>query len=406
MKKKILFCWLMLLIGLPVLLVSCDPGTAGDPVTSDGATLPEATEPRPAETAEEPAAPDTDIQAPESDTPPAESDTETPETESDDGTVTVPDEVLAAIKGSEKLAEAIDYANPAHWISLPENPDKPVDVFFLYPTTYGTATGSAEEDIADIDNPEMWAGAQRSLQGQASVFAESCNVYMPAYRQLTVACMMNAVPTDSLVRFYLSRDIYHALDHFFENLNDGRPFILAGHSQGSVWITKILETYMKEHPEYLERMVAAYAIGYSVTKDYLAANPHLRFAEGATDTGVIISYNVEGPANKNQFNCVVSAGAISINPLTWTRDGTHAPASLNPGSLNHQHQLTAQLADARVDTERGVVICESIDPALYSMDFPQAFGTQSYHNYDYSLYYVSLRLNVAARVEAYLNAVS
>ena len=38
-------------------------------------------------------------------------------------------------------------------------------------------------------------------------------------------------------------------------------------------------------------MVAAHVIGYSVTKDDLEANPHMKFATGETDTGVIISWH-------------------------------------------------------------------------------------------------------------------
>ena len=47
-------------------------------------------------------------------------------------------------------------------------------------------------------------------------------------------------------------------------------------------------------------MIAAYAIGFSITTDDLAANPSLRFAEGADDTGVIVSWNTEGPQNKGE----------------------------------------------------------------------------------------------------------
>ena len=56
-----------------------------------------------------------------------------------------------------------------------------------------------------------------------------------------------------------------------------------------------LQDYFLEHGEYLERMVAAYVLGYSITTDNLKANPSLRFAEGADDTGVIVSWNIEGP---------------------------------------------------------------------------------------------------------------
>ena len=75
----------------------------------------------------------------------------------------------------------------------------------------------------------------------------------------------------------------------------------------------VLSEYVKAHPEYLKRMIAAYVVGYSITEDYLKANPHLKFAERANDTGVIVSYNTEGPGNGN--NIVVLPGAISINHI-------------------------------------------------------------------------------------------
>ena len=84
-------------------------------------------------------------------------------------------------------------------------------------------------------------------------------------------------------------DVFAALDYYFEHLNGGRPFILAGHSQGSIMQSFVLAEYMKAHPEYLKRMIAAYVIGFSITEDYLKANPHLKFAEGADDTAIVVS---------------------------------------------------------------------------------------------------------------------
>jgi len=67
-------------------------------------------------------------------------------------------------------------------------------------------------------------------------------------------------------------------------LNQGRPFILAGHSQGAATLIALLENYMTKHPEALERMIAAYPIGFAVTKDWLAKTG-LKFAEGAAMFG-------------------------------------------------------------------------------------------------------------------------
>ena len=135
--------------------------------------------------------------------------------------------------------------------------------------------------------------------------------------------------------------------------------------------------------------------------DRVTGNPK-KFAEGANDTGVIVSYNTEGLGNKEQFNCVVQEGAISINPINWKRDDTYASKEENLGSLSAEGEIEYHKADARVDTERGVVICESIESDAESQAIMQEyFGPDSYHLQDYSLYFMNLRQNVADRIEAF-----
>lgn len=311
---------------------------------------------------------------------------------------------VSNIKGIEKFDTRIDYSNPENWMELPENPDKPVDAIYIYPTVYGTLE-EAEDDIADIDDTSMRMLAIYSSVSQAGVFEENCNVYAPYYRQFTVDSLLDMIDKSPESLLYCaSQDIYNMLDYYFENLNEGRPFILAGHSQGSVWLSVILEDYMKKHPEYLENMVAAYAIGYSITEEYLERNPHLKFVQGADDTGVIISYNTEGPGNKEEYNCVVTEGAISINPINWKLDDTYASKEENLGSLDTAGEIIFGYADARVDNERGVVICESVEVSQeLTVAMGKYFGPESFHLQDYSLYFMNLQQNVADRIEAFMN---
>ena len=160
----------------------------------------------------------------------------------------------------------------------------------------------------------------------------------------------------------------------------------------------------KQHPEYLERMVAAYVIGFSVTEEYLANNPHLKFATGADDTGVIISYNTEGPENSDSNNCVVKEGAISINPINWKLDDTYAAIEENLGSKDEEGNSIPALADAKVDTKRGVVICTTFKNTPETKEMiAEFFGEESFHLYDYSFYHDNLRKNVSDRIEAFLN---
>ena len=175
--------------------------------------------------------------------------------------------------------------------------------------------------------------------------------------------------------------------------------------------------YFREHTEYLERMVAAYIIGFSVTSDDLKVNPALKFAEGADDTRVIVSWNTEGPENKDEKNTVVLENAISINPLNWKRDDTYAPASENIGdripvmesgtfeALDFKFHKPG-LADAQLDLERGVVVCTTladqyVKPEEHGAD--NIFGPASLHESDYAAYWDNIRENVMTRIDAFLN---
>ena len=302
------------------------------------------------------------------------------------------------IKGFEKFSERLDYSKAENWALLPKTQEKEVDAIFFYATAFHPQEADADI-IADINNPEMLVGAQNNIKGRGSIFSQSCNLFVPLYRQFSIKGL-GVVNNADLLEYCAAQDIYNSLDYYFEHYNNGKPFILGGHSQGAIWVSVILQDYMKKHPEYLKRMVAAYAIGWSITCDYLAKNPHLKFATGATDTGVIISYNTEGEGNTN--NIVVLPGAVAINPVNWKTDETYAPESENLGSLNNQTMqvVSPGLADAKLDLKRGVVITTTAQANGYP--YNKKFGEKGYHSQDFALYYENLRQNVADRIDAYI----
>ena len=301
-----------------------------------------------------------------------------------------------------------DYSQEACWFKIPEI-TKDVDTFFIYPTEY-MGTNEGDPDYAPIDNPEMLEGvAMVDYKLMSSVYEDSTNLFVPYYRQAGFRRMEQAWKETGDVRTAVKSipydDITAALDYYFENYNNGRPFIIASHSQGSAINTLVLQDYFKEHPDYYERMVAAYVLGFSVTKDYLEANPHLKFATGESDTGVIISWNIEGKQNveENAANVVVLPNAISINPLNWKLDETYAPASENLGSLIANEETGETSigdidADAQVDLERGVVVTNAKSEPIGATE---VFGPQSFHNGDYPFFYNNIKDNVAKRIAAY-----
>ena len=314
------------------------------------------------------------------------------------------------VPGIEKYQQTqIDYSNPDNWMLKQTDGDKAVDVIYLYPSNYNPTEG--QPAIGDIDNAGMHAGAQNIYQRQGAAFEPLCNVYAPYYRQVDAQYILNlSSETEwALIRYMASQDLTRALDYYFEHYNQGRPFILAGHSQGSENVLALVHDYFTKdasHQALLNSLVAAYAIGFSVTDEYLSTSP-IPFATGATDTRCIVSWNTEGPGNNGHTNAVVKPHAHSINPLNWHLDETPATTADNLGSLTSLEEgvVVPGIADATLNVERGVVVCTTADPAIYGLPAMVAylFGPESFHGHDYGFYFMNIRQNAQDRINAWLN---
>jgi hypothetical protein len=297
------------------------------------------------------------------------------------------------------LMVAIDYSKASHWLSIPATL-YPVDIFYLYPTAWHKVNPT-DPNICEIDNPSMLTGSIAAFAHQATVFETVGNIYAPYYRQADAAYVLS-LPVDqrdTLVGGIPTLDAVAAFDYYIKHLNKGRPFILAGHSQGSDVLRNLLSGYMKDNPVVYNKMIAAYAPGTSFTTTYLASNPHLHFATGPDDTGVIIGYNTQTPDLVAGANIFVLPGALVINPITWTTDEVLATSAESLGSYMPDSQgvfsKVPKYADACVDLAKGALICSTADKNL-------AYGAGIFHVYDYSFYYFNLRANAANRIQKFL----
>lgn len=320
-------------------------------------------------------------------------------------------------------SDAIDYSKSENWLSLPAKTDLThnVDVFYVYPTEY-FATTPEDPLIGPINDPGMVTGAKSAFQKQATAFETIGNIYAPYYRQAD-AIRVLSLPTIEDVYGVISgipaSDVTAAFDYYIQNYNNGRPFILASHSQGSTVVALLLQDYMKHHPLVYRRMIAAYAIGWTFNQDYFDQNPHLKFANGPDDTGVIISYNTQGPVFTGK-NPVVFPGAMAINPITWTIGGELASAAQNLGSLrlnasgdviipvqaDVKNFADAQITHIDADTSKVdpssntvVVLCSTVNPAKIDSKPFNGF----YHNFDYPFYYEDIRVNAANRTARFMS---
>jgi pimeloyl-ACP methyl ester carboxylesterase len=299
-----------------------------------------------------------------------------------------------------------DYSVSTHWLSLPVGLKK-TDVFYVYPTVW-YKTSDYHPNVCAVDYQAMMLGAQNAFAWQATAFEAAGNVFAPFYRQCETGYIIPFSEDKRWehIREYPLKDVTAAFEYYLDHFNNKRPFILAGHSQGAMVLLALLSDYMSVHPDVYQRMIAAYVIGYPVTDSLMRANPHLKFAQGPDDTGVIISYNTQSPKIKQGENPVVAynVGKV-INPISWSRDTAEVPASQNLGSLakdsTGQFIKVLNVADAKIDPKQGVLICSSVkDSSMWTLSQIMPLGV--YHIFDYNFYYFNIQENAIRRVNKFL----
>lgn len=304
-------------------------------------------------------------------------------------------------------SDVTDYSIASHWLSIPATL-LPVDIFYYYPSAWHKLNAS-DPIICEIDNPIMLQTAPSQFQRQATAFETVGNVYAPFYRQDDAASTV-ALPSAEqakIVGGIPTTDATAAFDYYIKHFNNGRPYILVGHSQGAIVLSNLLSGYMKENPTAYQKMIAAYVIGWPITSAYLAQNPHLKYAEGPDDVGVIISYNTQSPDMSGVNPLLDGVIGIVINPITWTRNETVASTAQGLGSFMPDStgvfRPVPQYADARVDIAKGVLVCSTADEdEIAILDSLSGLPRGVYHSFDIPFYYYNLRQNAANRANKFL----
>jgi hypothetical protein len=182
-------------------------------------------------------------------------------------------------------APAVDYAQDSNWLCLPNGKDicsaplattdlpttgygarsvavptanPPVDCFYVYPTV--SHDPGLNSDLSPSDSEERYAA-----QNQFARFGAVCRIFAPIYRQMTIGAI-TAVLTGGDVR-EASRiaygDVSRAWHQFLAARNANRPFVLIGHSQGSLMLQLLLANEIEGRPE-ARRMLLAIIPGYNV----------------------------------------------------------------------------------------------------------------------------------------------
>ena len=314
--------------------------------------------------------------------------------------------ILAAIMLSAAAvsAAAVDYSDPSSWAYFGIGEGKEADLFIICPTV---DMGLDGEDNMDMDDGKTRASFTGALNMERGIYEDECTMYAPFYRQMTFPVFAEERSTEGPWLDIAYEDISAAFAYYMENLNDGRPIILAGFSQGAQLALMLLEEYSAV-PGFLDSLIAAYCIGWRITMEDLAEYPHLRMAEGETDTGVIVSFNTESPETSGSIIVPEGVRTIGINPLNWETGPESADKSLNIGACftDYSGSIVNEipgLTGAYLDEERGTLKAVDITPSDYSNSL---FPDGVYHLMDYQFFYRNLQQNVQTRTEAWFAGAS
>ncbi|MGL4606260.1 MAG: DUF3089 domain-containing protein [Eubacteriaceae bacterium] len=302
-------------------------------------------------------------------------------------------------------SNTVDYSSAQNWAYLSETKDKEVDVFFICPTVDMGGDDRHNMSLDDDKIKEKFIGATNMELG---IYNETCNVFAPYYRQVVLSALEESDNNTYTDLAY--QDVKNAFLYYYENFNDGRPFVLAGFSQGAEMGTMLMMDLFREE-KYSDQLVAAYLIGWGITEEMIADKPWIKMAKGETDIGGIISFNSEAPNVTSSFIVPENVKTLSINPLNWKTDSTPASASQNIGACftNYSGEIVKEIPHLTgavyLDNTRGTLKVPDVSVEDYPPILP-IFSPGEYHLYDYEFFYRNLQENVAKRATSYFSMAS
>jgi hypothetical protein len=273
-----------------------------------------------------------------------------------------------------------DYSDTTQWYVADRG--AAVDVFYIVSTECDDYTlGGKPMHYADTRNDSIRTLLYGEMVGVDRLLAGELNYYSPYYRQVT----METYTSDSLVEARMPLaygDVRKAFAYYLEHYNNGRPFILAGFSQGAMAVVDLLN---EMSDSTYSRLVAAYVLGYKVTD----TNAHIRPAKDSADLGVTICYN---SVKDNSCAVPILSGGnlLAINPVSWRTDAT--PALLvDP---RYGDTLTVTL-----DTTSLLLHIDGYTRDDYMLPLIGCEG--NYHCLEISLFSDVLRRNIALRASRF-----
>lgn len=309
---------------------------------------------------------------------------------------------------ADGIPDAPDYNDVNNWAALPtrhdsadcvpiaawkdEQPDARVDVFFIHPTSYTGKSGQNKWNASLSDTKLNQSTDAYPIKYQASIFNGAGKVYAPRYRQAHLNCFFSKKTGDASHALDLAYDdVQAAFKYYLEHYNQGRPFIIASHSQGTFHAKRLLHDFVDGKP-LQDQFVVAYLVGLTVPSDLFE---NIKPCPTPDETNCFCSWRTFKEAYIPKKLHFPDTNIVVTNPVTWD---VLAP------SCDQEVQLGGVLKDFYQIYPN--LVCTSIHEDLLWVTkpkFPFSFllTTKNYHIADYNFFYADVRKNAQDRVKAF-----
>jgi hypothetical protein len=303
-----------------------------------------------------------------------------------------------------------DYSKIEFWAAHPKKNDpsdtiprllrgndkeKQADVFFLHPTTL---LGPREEgnNNAKIDDPVINYKTDYSpIMYQASAFNESARVFAPRYRQAHIGMYSEKDSASKYAAFNLAyEDVKNAFLYYLKNENNGRPIIIASHSQGTTHATRLLKELF-DGKDLSKQLVCAYLIGMGVKKNSYEKIP---ICTDSSKTGCFVSWRTFRQDYSDDWANRLDTSIAVVNPITWKTTNEIADKTLQKGAVLYNLN--------KVYTKTQNTQAEGSALWVSHPRFPGSFlyRKKNYHAGDINLFYVDIRRDASRRIAYFLGA--
>jgi hypothetical protein len=208
----------------------------------------------------------------------------------------------------DSLETTVYEADGSSSVQNPPLPERAsVDCFYVYPTVSEQRTQNSDKQVE---------AQQRAIaQYQASRFSQTCRVWAPMYRQQTLFALAGGGSADALKLAY--SDVEEAWKEYLAKHNDGRGYVLIGHSQGTRMLRALLRRQIDPDPSVRRRLVSAVLLGGNVT-----------VPKGQTRGGDF--QNVPLCTREGEIGCVFAWSTFNETPPSNSRYG-RVPAKDDSG---------------------------------------------------------------------------